>query len=234
MAQQQDNGSMNWLSSLLGLGGGLGTAAGGLFNLFGPKQKNPADIANKYISQIPGQTQQYYSPYMQAGQGAMSDLQNRYKGLLSGDVQNQLAAGYKESPGYQRALQQALQSGSAAAAAGGMLGTPAHQEQNMELASDIASKDFNNYLQNQLGLYGLGLSGEQGLNQMGFEANKSMADTVGNALSQQGAYGYAGQAGQNAAKSQGIGNIFGGLGMGAASLFGGPGGASILKLLGLG
>lgn len=229
----QDNAQLQQLFSLLGMGGGLGTAAGGAFNLFGGGGKNPADAANKYISQIPGQTQQYYSPYMDAGKGAMSDLQNQYKNLLSGDVQNQLGANYKQSPGYQFKLNQALLGANNASAAGGRSGTPMDQQQQMDLAQGLASQDYNDYIKNQMGLYGLGLGGEEGINKMGFDANKSMADTVGNALSQQGAYSYAGQAGQNAGRAQGMSDLFSGLGMLGGGLAGG-GWSQLAKLFGLG
>lgn len=215
---------MSWLQNMLGIQG-LGTAAGGLYGLYGGRGKNPADIANKYIGQIPEQTKPYYSPYMEAGKGAMGNLQNQYADLLGGNVQNRLGENFQESPGYQYKLQQALSAGNNAAGAGGSLGTPMHQQFSMDTAHGLANQDYNDYLKNQLGLYGLGLGGNEGLNQMGFEANKGYSDTLANALSQQAGYGYSGQAGQNAARSQGLGNIFSGLGMAASSflphLFGG-------------
>ena len=216
--QNQNSGLMS-LFRMLGIGGGLAGAGAGAYAAFGGGQTNPADVANKYLEQIPGQTKQYYDPYMQAGKGALSDLQNQYGGLLNntGDVYNKLAGGYKESPGYQYALKSALGAGDAAAAAGGLLGSNAHQEGNMNLASDIASKDFNNYLKSILGLYGKGLEGEQGLNTQGFEANTSYGNMLGDILGQKAQYGYAGQAGQNQAKQQGISDIFKGLG--TAALF---------------
>jgi hypothetical protein len=207
---------------------GIGQAAGGAMSLFG-NNKNPADIANKYISQIPGQTQQYYQPYMEAGKGAMSDLQNQYKNLLSGDVQNKLGENYKQSPGYQFALEQALAGANNAAATGGMLGIPAHQQQNMQIAEGLASQDYNNYLQNQMGLYGQGLQGNQQLNQMGYNANTDYATNIANALAQQGAYAFEGQQGLNQKRSQGLSDIFGGLGGAAASFT--PGGSALMQLL---
>ncbi len=194
-----------------GWGGGLGQFGYGLAQLFGlGKGKNPADAANKRLDEIPGKTKGYYDPYMQAGQGALGSLQNQYADLLGGNTQSKLGESYKQSPGYQRALQEALGGGNNAAAAGGMLGTPAHQEQNMNLASDIASKDYNNYLQNQIGLYGQGLQGQQGLNQMGYNANTGYADMLANLAQQQGQYDYAGQAGKNQQNSEMWKNIFGG------------------------
>ncbi len=193
--------------------GGLGQLGFGLAGLFGlGKGRNPSDIANQELNKIPGQTKQYYDPYMQAGQGALGSLQNQYADLLGGNTQNKLGESYKESPGYQRALQQALQGGSAAAAQGGLLGTPAHQEQNMELASGIASKDYNNYLQNQIGLFGQGLQGQQGLNQMGFNANTDFGNLLANIQQQKAGYGYQGQNAQNQSRQQDWQNIFGGAG----------------------
>ena len=225
-----ENEQMQQFMQMLGLGGGLGTAAGGFYNLFGGGGKNPADVANKTIGQIPGQTEQYYSPYMDAGKGALSNLQNQYKDLLGGNVQNQLGANYKESPGYQFKLKQGMMAGNNAAGAGGMLGTPMHQQEAMQLGNDIASQDYNDYLKNQMGLYGLGLGGNEGLNQMGYNASNEQANNVANTLGQQGAYNFMGQQGKNQLKQSGMGNIFSGLGMAAGSLI--PGGSFLKYLFG--
>ncbi len=198
---------------------GAAQAAGGFAGLFGKGQKNPADVANQYISQIPGQTQQYYQPYMEAGKGAMSELQNQFKNLLGGNVQNQLGESYQQSPGYKFALEQALQAGNNAAAAGGQLGIPAHEQQNMAIAQGLADQDYSKYLQNQMGLYGLGLQGNEGLNQMGYNANTDYATNIANALAQQGAYAFMGQQGKNQAKQQSLGDIFGGIGGLLSSFF---------------
>ena len=227
--QGTNSGIPDWLAQALGIGGGLGTAAGGAFNLWGKKGKTPGEAANKYLDQIPGQTGQYYKPYQQAGEGALNTLQGEYGGLLSGDKQNQLGANYKESPGYQFALKQALQGGNSAAAAGGLLGTPQNTQQNQELASDLASKDYNNYIQNQLGLYGQGLSGEQGLNQQGFDANKSYADMLAQISGQKAQNAYSDQAAKNKAQAGGLSDLFGGLGTAGASYLGGPGGGLAFK-----
>jgi hypothetical protein len=222
-----------WLASALGIGGGLGTAAGGMSSLFG-NTPNPADAANNRIGQIPGQVGQYYSPYMDAGKGALGDLQNQYKDLLGGDTQNKLGANFKESPGYQYNLQQAMQAGDRSAAAGGMLGGGTNQISNMNTASGLADQGYKDYMANQMNLYGQGLQGEQGLNQQGFDASKGMADTMGNVLSQQGAYDFMGQQGKNQQKSQGLSDLFTGLGTAGATAFGGPaGGAGFKALMGL-
>ncbi len=215
-----NGGGNDWYRKMMGgmMGGGM--MGGGLAGMFGGHGKNPADAANKYLDQIPGQTQQYYSPYQEAGKGALGDLQNQYKDLLSGGVYDKLGAGYKESPGYQFKLQQALGAGNSASAAGGMLGTPQHEQQNMQLGNDIASQDFNDYMQKQMGLYGMGLEGQQGLNQMGYNANTDYANMLGSTMGQKAAYGYAGQASQNQNRSNDWSNLFGGLGMMMPWMFG--------------
>lgn len=199
---------MDWMSILSGLGQtGIGAWQG-----FGGGYKDPSKGAIDKIGQIPGQTQPYYSPYMDAGKGAMENLQNQNKGLFAGTVQNDLGASYKESPGYQAKMRAAMTAGTNAAASGGMAGTPMNQEDMMTRANDVASADYNDYIKNQMGLYGLGYGGEQGINQMGFDANKGMADTIGNSMNTQANYDYAGKAGKNTYQGQGWSNAASGLG----------------------
>ncbi len=196
---------------MIGMGSGIGQAAGGAWNIFGNKGINPADAANQSLNKIPGQSLEQYNPYMQAGKSALDDLQNRYKDLFSGNVQNTLGENYKESPGYQWKLKQALAASNNAQAAGGMLGTPQHEQLNMQTAEGIAGQDYNDYIKNQMGLYGLGLGGEEGINNQGFDATKQYTDTLNNMASQQAGYNYAGQAGKNASKGQGMSDIFSGI-----------------------
>lgn len=222
--------AMAQIMRMFGIGGGLGTAAGGLFSMLHPG-KNPATAANNTIGQIPGQIKPYYQGYADSGKTALNNLQGENTSLLNGTKQDQLGAGYKESPGYKYALQQALQAGNNAQAAGGMSGTPQHQELNMDAASGLASRDYNDYMQRQLGLYGQGYGGTENLNTQGYNANKELADTNANVLGQQGAYNFMGQQGKNQSQQQGMGNIFSGLGMAGASALGGPGGAGVMALL---
>jgi len=192
---------------------GIASAAGGLANMFWPK-KDPAKEAGNYLDQIPGAMAPYYSPYMKMGRKELGNLVDEYGNLVgnTGDIYNKLASGYTQSPGYQRALQEALQAGGNAAAAGGLLGTPMNQEQQMGIAQDIASKDFNNYLQSVLDLYGQGLQGEQGLENQGYEANTGFANMLGQIQGQKAQNAYNSASGQNQAMGTNLGNIFGGFG----------------------
>lgn len=190
---------------------GMGTLGAGLGGLFGGG-KNPADAANKYLNQIPGQAGQYLQPWMNAGQNALGPLQEQYNSLLGspGDKLNKIGESYQQSPGFKFALDQALAAGNRSAAAGGMAGSPAAQQQNMATATGLANQDYNNWMQNALGLFGQGLSGEQGLAQMGQQSGQSMSDLIAQQLAQQAQLSYAGQASKN--QSNPWGNILGGIG----------------------
>lgn len=195
------------LGQLFGLGSGLGGAAG-LMGL--GKGKNPADVANQYIDQIPGQTKPYYQPYMDTGNQAMQQFMQML-GQNPSDTYNKLGEGYKESPGYKFSLEQALKAGTNANAAGGMLGTPMHQQQNMATAEGLASQDFEKYMNHVLGI---NTENKQGLGQLtglGYNASSDYASGLANNLGQKAAYGYAGQAAQNQSKSNDWSNIFGAL-----------------------
>jgi hypothetical protein len=180
-----------------------------LSNLFGGG-KNPADAANKYLNQIPGAVNPYYQPYINQGRTADQDLMERYNQLLNNpnDLYSQFASGYKESPGYQTRLQQGLQSATNAAASGGMAGSPQHQQQAAQTAVDLSSKDYEDYLNHILGLYGTGLQGEQGVGERGYNASTGYGNILGSNLAQQGGLAYQGQAAQNANQSNLFGNLF--------------------------
>ena len=89
--------------------------------MFGGHQQNPADKAMPYLNQIPGQVQPYYQPYQEAGKSSLADLQQRYKQMLEnpGEIYNKLGEGYKQSPGYENTLRNAMAGANNAAALGG-------------------------------------------------------------------------------------------------------------------
>lgn len=193
--------------------GGVGAGAWGLTH----SSKNPSTDTINTLNGIPGKVEPYYKPYQDAGKTALNTLQGENTGLLNGTKQGELGSTYKESPGYQYALKSALQAGQNASAAGGMLGTPQHQEQNMDVASGLASRDYQNYMDRQTNLYNTGYGGTQDINNKGYDANKGMADTVGNVENLKGGYQYAGQAGKNKEHADLIQQIISGLGtMGGA------------------
>lgn len=224
------------------MGFGLGALGAGLGAMFGG-DSNPADAASPYYNQIAPTIRSAYQPYIGAGQQAMGQAQGQYNNLLGNysGIQgqynqlmnnpngflHQLGSGYQQSPGYQWQLNQAMQGANNAAAAGGMLGSPQHQQQAATMAQGLANQDYYNYMNQALGaygtglegnagLYGAGLSGIQGLMGQGFNASNQMGTDLANALMSQGNLAYSGQANQNQAE----GSMWGNLGAGAGMLLG--------------
>jgi hypothetical protein len=192
----------------LGLGAGFAGLGGALGSLFG--REDPTKESMEYLHQIPGAISPYFDPYINAGKGAIPTLQGQYGSILEnpGGKLNDIGSHYQQSPGFKFALQQALQGSGNAAAAGGMAGSPQHQQQNMQLATDIANQDYYNWLGKATGLYGAGLQGEQGIYQGGLTAGTSMSDQIAQMLAQKANLAYAGAANQN----QGFGNALGNIG----------------------
>jgi|GEM_PF-1893157 hypothetical protein len=224
------------LPALLSMAPGLMSAAGGLFGLFGNKKRAnaPMNAANPYLNNIPSQMNPYYQPYMNAGNDALTKTKSEYDKLI-GDpnaMYDKFAAGYKESPGYKSRLEEAMREITNAQAAGGMAGSMQHQQYSADKAMDLHSKDFEDYLNHVMGLYGAGLSGEQGIENQGYGANTDYANMLANITGQKAnmAYGAKNQENENSANSWK--NIFGG----ASSALSGYGDYSnhqdILKLLG--
>lgn len=142
-------GSMNpWEKAGIGAAGGLGAL--GLSSMFGGDDQG-FDIsgASGYLGQVPDILKKYFAPYQ--------------KMLDPTSMMKQFGAGYTESPGYQFSLGQALKGVGSAAAAGGMAGSPMQQQQAAGTAQGMASRDYGQYMQRALGLYGQGAQGYRGL-----------------------------------------------------------------------
>lgn len=181
---------MNW-KDFGNAAGGLGGLAGGIAGLFGGgKKNNPYSGGGKYFDQIQDIIKQYSDPYVNAGRGAMGGTQGVYDQMRDdpGGYYNKLGAGYKESPGYQFKLKNALQAGSNAQAAGGMAGSPQHEQQNMGIANDIASQDFNEYMNQIMGINKGGLEGEENTINRGFNAGQNATNNLGTNLGQKNAW----------------------------------------------
>lgn len=203
------------LPALLSMLPGILGAGKGIFDLFNKHgQDRPMETANKYLNQIPGAMQPYYQPYMNAGKNALDMLTGQYGSLVNdpGGMYNKFASGYKESPGYQTRLNDAMTAVTNAQAAGGMAGSPQHSRVAADKALDLRGKDFEDYLGHVLGLYGTGLGGEQGLETQGYGASTDYANMLAQILGTKGKMGYETENAKNTANGQGWGNIFSGLG----------------------
>lgn len=210
-----------------GMGALFGSGLGGLFSNY----DNPANAGMPYLNQMGGDLNNYLSPYMQHGEDMYNPLAEQLRRLMGdpGGRLNQIGAGYHQSPGFDFALKQSLKSGSNAAAAGGMAGTPQHQQQAMTTATGLADQDYNQWMNNALGLYNGGLSGAQNIYGIGANSANSLAQLQSQLAQKQAELAYEGQNAQN----QHSGGIWGSLlGGGAGMLMGGPFGAALGNKMG--
>jgi hypothetical protein len=167
---------------------------------------------------------QYFGGYIEEGDVALQTLAEQYTMLLNDPaaMQAMLGAGFEESPGYQYQYEQAMNAANQSAAAGGMLGTPAHAQQSMGTASGLAQQDYANYYNRNANLYGQGLSTATGINQMGYQANAAMAGGMGNYMGSTMTADYKMQASQMDALASLLGMAAGGASAyasGGSSLF---------------
>lgn len=172
------------------------------------------------LNKIPGAVKPYYKPYIGAGKWALGQLQNQYGNLLNNpqEIISRIGSGYKQSPGYDWRMQQGQAAIGNANAAGGTAGTQQHLQQAGDLAGNLASEDYEKYLQHGLGLYGAGLSGTQAISGQGLSASNELAQAIAQALSGKAQLQYAGQANQNNQTGDILGSI---IGLGSRYLSGG-------------
>lgn len=201
------------------MGAGIGSGVGALASMFlQPKFNNPADAAQSYLDKIPSTMNPYFQPYIDQGQRAGNQLESQYDQMTSNpsDFFSKMSQGYKQSPGYQWNLNQALQAGNNAAAAGGMLGTPQHVQQNEETATNLASKDYQDWLSHIMDMFHSGQTGLQGMYGTGYGASTEYGTNLANSLMNQGQLAEQGAEAENKyeqskadSESEGIGNLAG-------------------------
>lgn len=187
----------------------------GLYGIFG-HPGNPSKEANKYLNQVPGQLHPYYDPYVEAGRQALPTLQEQFSSLLNNpsDLLSSIGGNFQQSPGYQWNLDQAMQAQNNAAAAGGYVGTPQHQQQAATVASGLANQDYYNYIDRAMQNYMTGLEGTSGINQMGYGAGADLSQMLSSLLMNQGQLAYENQAAKNRKDEStwsGIGGALGGI-----------------------
>ena len=146
---------MGMLSGALGVGGAL---LGGIGDYQAAKREQKgAEQGVEYLTsqRRAGQekAEEKYGEYTPAGGLGMDALQSQYDMLVGGDMSN-----FFESPGYQFAMEQGVQSRERGAAArGGLLGGGQMKELT-RFGQGLASKDFGNYLQQLSGLTSQGIN----------------------------------------------------------------------------
>ena len=192
---------------------------------------SPMKAAMPYLNQIPGVEQQYLGPYAQQGQQAYQTLQPQYESMATHpqDLINSIMGSYQSSPGFQALLNRSLQSAANTAAAGGERGSLYDINNQANLTNALMGQDMQQWLQNVLGVKQMGLGGEQGFYQTGYDASRGMASDLSNLLNEEGslAFQQARQDQSNPFLSNLINSLAQGVGGGiGAGLLGGPGGAA--------
>lgn len=207
---------MDWnnMFEMGGIGGGLGSMLGGIFGLAGGNKNNPADAAMPYLNRISQESGKYYDPYMQSANQMNPGMNELYQNLMNdpSGFLSKIGEGYQQSPGYQFNYDEAMRGAGNAEAAGGMLGSPEHEQRSAEVASGLASKDYQDYLKNALGILGMGVQGGENTMNRGFNAAQGMSGVNQQVLSDQAGYAYAGQDVKGQADAGNWANIFKGAG----------------------
>ncbi len=228
---------------------GLGGLASGLYGLFGAQ--DPQDGAWPYLNKLSGMFNSTYSPWVNAGQNALSGMnQYQYRGDQAGNelmdqygqminnpsgLINRLGSGFQQSPGYAFQTSQALDAANRAAAAGGMAGSPEEQQQIAGVTNQLANQDYYNYLNHSQSLYGQGIQGLQGTESMGLNAGEDvynqgaaaahdLAQSLGSTYMTQANLGYQGIINHNNRVGGAIGSLASFFDPGGAYLGGGSGG----------
>lgn len=142
--------------------------------------KSVGKAANPYLDQIESQSMERMNPYTSLS-SLGKPLQDRY-GQMSqnpvGSIQD-IRSQYEQSPGHKRAMYDAMMAADNAAASGGMVGTPMHQEQKMETAAGINDQYERQWVRDAMGQQRYGLEGQQGLFNQGMGANEYLNDNLG-------------------------------------------------------
>jgi len=172
------------------LAGAIGQSLGG---------QRGYEQAMGYSEQLPETISPYYQPWIDYGLEAQSSLMPLYMqmiqdpesiiGLMGADVTGQE---FQQSPGYDFQYNQAMNASNNAAAAGGMLGSPAHTYGSQQSAAQIANQDYYKYLGQQmkileqtLGVYKGGVAGLGSTAARGYQSSDAMAGLLAQNLMNQ-------------------------------------------------
>lgn len=170
-------------------GNPLGSFLNSIMGLFGQGSadqgyaKSMGNIS-QWLQGIMGQGMGNLSPYMAGGQQGMG-MEGNFLGRLQTQAANfnpqtflnQAQSGYTQTPYAKYMTGVALGGANNASAISGMLGSPQNAMNNSSIANNIASGDFQNYIQNLMGEQGIGLN----MDQMLSSGNLGMAGIGANA-----------------------------------------------------
>jgi hypothetical protein len=203
-----DNMSNPGMAALSGGASSIGAGIGSLFSNY----QNPADSAKGYLDKIPETLRPYFEKYINAGNQALPQLQGQYGEMLDPNAFiKKIGQGFTQSPGYQFQLNQGEQAATNAARAGGMAGSPEHQQNAAGIAEGLANQDFYNYLKTALGVNAQGTSGLSDIYHTGAESGIRYGEDLGDIMGQQANLAYEGTNAENQHDQGEWGDIFGGV-----------------------
>ncbi len=184
---------------------------------------------DQYLGSIPELGEKYMNPYINRGNQASGIASREYDKLLSdpSGFINAIMGRYNPSTGYQYRANNLNKMMNNTAASGGFAGTPYDQQQRGELINALMGEDMQQWLGNNLNVYGTGLAGKQNEADTGFNASSGLARFIANALGQQGAATYNNQMGNSANKQGLFGGLMGDMAPAIGSMFGGGGGGGM-------
>lgn len=145
-----------------------------------------------YLNKIEPMEHENYDPYIQRGQRAGGILEDQF-GRMSQDPTgyiDDIMGNYRNTPGFQQRLGEALKAARSSAAAGGRAGTIESIGQQAQLEDRLLGQDMQQYLDNVLGVQRTGLSGEQGLYGTGFNATQNLTGDLSNLYGTQEQLGF--------------------------------------------
>ena len=199
-----------------------------IFGGGGPQVSNNQDIFQKYANQTRQQAGTY-QPWVDMGNRGRGILDEQYSRNINdpNSVQNQIAAGYEQSPYQKYMLDMNQKRMNMNAANTGMLGSGAAQRALQQEAINMSGAFQNDYVNRGMNSYNSGMGGWGDLTKMGYGAlgdQNSMIEAANAGELQGGLSKNAYDTAQDAQSSP-WGDILG-LGLGAAgAYFGGPSGA---------
>jgi hypothetical protein len=202
-------GMSPWQDLFSGLGAWFG----------GQSYQDPSKAAMPYFQNAQNQMTAGFQPYMDAGKNSLNSLQDQINKLLSnpGGFMNQIGQGFQQSPGFKFDVDQATGAANRAAAAGGMLGSPAEQQELAGTVNGIANQDYYNWLSKALGLYGQGMNSAGDIAKLGQQSASEYGHDTTDLGESEANFAYEGAKGANEARQ----GAWGGLAGAAGDLLGG-------------
>ena len=193
---------------------------------------NPFEHAKPYLNAIPQFGKEAYSPYIQQGQQAQQGLPN-YQQMAQnpGEFYNELSKQYKPSQQYQNRYEQGMRAANSTAAAGGYVGTPDDQRGRGELVNKLMGEDFQQFLQNILGIQGFGAQGLENQANRGYNASGNLADYLGQANQNLASGEFAGKQQQQSNKYNLINSLIGAGAQGYGEYQGGKNNDAMMQMV---